>query len=190
MRHLKAYESLNESGGQKLIPFLLDLVTYDTEGVWKYYICGAFPTFTDFAHEVADDYALDFQSFGKVPKTIFELIDSIDNNLQRGGVQWSFWSDGLVLAEQKEIYRIISNDNPYRVAKGLNLVFRNAESIMNEFGTGNPDSLGYLAQSVENNPESLGDYSPNMQDKILKLTSWDQKKIDALVRLNRISGQF
>ena len=75
----------------------------------------------------------------------------------------------------------------------LEKMFVNPRDIMTSKGAvQNSYDLSYISRSIERDPEKLSMYEDDqeMYAKIVRLLNWDKRKIDALMTVNRIKGQF
>ena len=56
----------------------------------------------------------------------------------------------------------------------------------------NENDMTYIARSVEKDPDklSLYDGDDEQYNKIISLLNWDKKKLDAILKVNRIKNQF
>lgn len=74
----------------------------------------------------------------------------------------------------------------------MNFYFQNAREVIEKNTDGNPQSLGYLARSLESNPNLIQYYehgsSTDDLDDILQLTSWDDKKKRAFITISKTKG--
>jgi hypothetical protein len=75
----------------------------------------------------------------------------------------------------------------------LEKLFANPKEIMLTKGpTQDSYDLRYISRSIERDPDKLLMYEDDqeMYKKIVRLLNWDQKKLDAVLKVNRIKNQF
>ena len=74
----------------------------------------------------------------------------------------------------------------------LEKLFANPKEIMMGKDVNNSFNIKYLAKSIEKDPDKLLMYEDDqeMYDKIIKALRWDKKKLDAVLKVNRIKNQF
>lgn len=204
MRHLSHWKRfVNESesddpkSGPTTIPFIVCMSNYYTalqdNKVNSYWIMGAFPTFQDFCLKVLDltSIAIDPENDGKKISTLPKLKELIGTQsfAERSLI---FWSNGLELVNSKnQGYSITSVTDPYWTTNRLGTYFTNAESILRNNKEGDkPDSLVYLARSLENKPDLLSDYTKEELEQILPLTSWNEKEKKAFLGMSKTKGMI
>jgi hypothetical protein len=193
MNNLTPYESylLNESVDNGPMGFVISLTMGNRELAMSYTVAGIYDTFYDFAHEVSKDFVYDED--GDEPtvyKDFAELIDHIfDATETRGDHQ--FWH-GFKVKPGASGYHSESNLNCYNVGEMLEKLFVRPKDIMMGKDSDKRFDLSYLARSVEKDVDKLLIYEddPDMYKKIISLLNWDKKKLDAVLRVNRIKNQF
>jgi hypothetical protein len=75
----------------------------------------------------------------------------------------------------------------------LEKLFANPKEIMMGKGPSQDSyNLRYISRSIEKDPEKLLMYEDDqeMYKKIVRLLNWDKKKLDAVLKVNRIKNQF
>jgi hypothetical protein len=204
MRHLSHWnrfinesESEGPTSGPTMIPFIVYMGNYysalQVNKINSYWIMGSFPTFQDFGLKVLDltsikiDPENDVKKITTLPK-LKELIDT-QSFAQRSLI---FWSDGLELVNPKKSgYSIASGTDPYWTTNRLGTYFTNAELILRNNGEGDkPDSLVYLARSLENKPDLLSDYTKEELEQILPLTSWNEREKKVFLGMSKTKGMI
>ena len=195
---LKEAEQL-EKGSR--IPFLALVNTYDAPIFYSYWIIGIFPTFHQFASALLGDYHHPgYPVYGEDDAelshywSVKERLCDPDAETKHSLV---FWSDGLKLTSnalnlREDTYTSINMENPYKSSERMNFYFQNAREVIEKNTDGNPQSLGYLARSLESNPNLIQYYehgsSTDDLDDILQLTSWDDKKKRAFITISKTKG--
>ena len=104
-----------------------------------------------------------------------------------------FRSDGLEFNpdfSNKKIYSAIEASNPFKTVDKLKMYFKNVESVLDANPTGNHESIGYLARSLENNLSLAQVYGKEELEKIIALTSWDEKQKKAFFTMNKVKGMI
>ena len=162
MNNLTPYENyhLNESVESGPMGFVISFNAGDTHVAMSYTLAGVFDTFYDFAQRVSGDL----------------IGDTSENREFKAGA---------------EDYNSESNMNCYQVTDMLEKMFVNPRDIMTSKAVYEYD-LSYISRSIERDPEKLHMYEDDqeMYAKIVRLLNWDKRKIDALITVNRIKGQF
>jgi hypothetical protein len=178
-----------------MIPFIFLVKTYYsslTEGkMTSYWLMGAAPSFQEMAAKVIDTSTqkINLEDESEQVSTLSKLTDFI--NLQTFAErEIVMWSDGLELVNpQKEVYSVASANDPFWLVNRLENYFTNSREIIGkEKEKGNSESIGYLAKSLENRPNYISDYSQEELDKILPLTSWDEKQTKAYLGMAKSKG--
>lgn len=152
---------------------------------------GAAPSFQEMAVKVLDvsGQTVKLEDISQEVSTMSKLIEYI--NLQTYAErELIMWSDGLELVDpQKENYSVASANEPFWTVDRLEKYFTNPRKVLTSGkDKGNPESLGYLAKSLENRPNYISDYTQEELDKILPLTSWDEKQTKAYLGLAKSKG--
>jgi hypothetical protein len=197
MKNLKPYTNyLNESESQpKMIPFLMQINTSDL-GVYTYWVVASYPTFHEFGKDLLEDYGiyLDSKDYEDEILNMRDLAQKLDSNLGRNATrEVIFWSDGLEFNSDfsnKKIYSAIEASNPFKTVDKLKMYFKNVESVLDANPTGNHESIGYLARSLENNLGLAQVYDKEELEKIIALTSWDEKQKKAFFTMNKVKGMI
>ena len=193
MNNLTTYENyhLNESVESGPMGFVISFNAGSRDTSMSYTLAGVFDTFYDFAQRVSGDLIGDtsenreFKDFGDLMTQVFEAIEIREGD-------YSFWH-GFVVKSGAEDYNSESNMNCYQVTDMLEKMFVNPRDIMTSKGAvQNSYDLSYISRSIERDPEKLSMYEDDqeMYAKIVRLLNWDKRKIDALMTVNRIKGQF
>ena len=200
MKNLTPYKShvLNESSENNQLGFVLSFTAGSRDFLMNYTIAGVYSTFYEFAMEANEDFGYvedsrfeeDDEPMGF--KDIDALMSHVYDALEAGEGDYQFWH-GFKVKPGASGYHSESNINCYKVAEMLDKFFVNPGEIM--LGKGkimNSLDLSYLARSIENDPEKLLMYEDDqeMYKKIVRLLNWDQKKLDAVLKVNRIKNQF
>ena len=154
----------------------------------NYTVAGIYDTFYDFAQIVNGDLAFvdDTTEF----KNIEDLMDRAFDSMEGGNGDYEFWH-GFRIKPGADGYNSESNLNCYRVQEMLDKLFVNPKNIMMR-ESNNRFNHSYLARSVEKDPEKLLMYEddPEMYEEIVRLLNWDKRKLDAILKVNRIKNQF
>ena len=192
MNNLTPYESylLNESVDiNGPMGFVLSFNLSSSNGdTMNYTGAGIYDTFYDFAQIVNGDLAFvdDTTEF----KNIEDLMDRAFDSMEGGNGDYEFWH-GFRIKPGADGYNSESNLNCYRVQEMLDKLFVNPKNIMMR-ESNNRFNHSYLARSVEKDPEKLLMYEddPEMYEEIVRLLNWDKRKLDAILKVNRIKNQF
>jgi hypothetical protein len=199
MKNLTPYEehSLNENADSGPMGFVISVNASGRDVDFHYTIAGVYDTFYEFAQAVNEDIGFggyDEEDDETEFKDLPDLMDVIMNNMD--GVEefeYDFWH-GFKIKPGAKGYNSKSNSNCYKVAQMLEKLFVNPKEIMlADKGTiNNENDLTYLARSIEKDPDKLSMYDDDetMYTGIIKSLNWDKKKLDALMRVNRIKNQL
>ena len=192
MNNLTPYESylLNESVDiNGPMGFVLSFNSSSSNGdMMNYTVAGIYDTFYDFAQIVNGDLAFEDDTIEF--KNIEDLMDRVFDPTEGIYGDYEFWH-GFRNKPGADGYHSESNLNCYRVQEMLDKLFVNPKNIM--MGeSNNRFNHSYLARSVEKDPEKLLMYEddPEMYDEIVRLLNWDKRKLDAILKVNRIKNQF
>ena len=194
MKNLTPYESypLNESKESGPMGFVISFTMGNRELGMSYTLAGIYDTFYDFASEVNSDLGFggdeeEPMEFKDVDDLMTHVFDAMD--IREGDYQ--FWH-GFKVRSGASGYHSESNLNCYTVVDMLDKLFVNPKEIMMGKDVNNSFNISYLARSIENSPEKLLMYEddPDMYKKIISLLNWDKKKLDAILKVNRIKNQF
>jgi len=190
MKNLTPYEAhvLNENSTATPIGFVISFTAGSREFLMNYTLAGIYDTFYDFASAVNQD--IGFEEDEDEPmefKNIEDLMDHVYESLEAREGDYQFWH-GFTLKSGAIGYHSEDNLNCYKVSDMLEKLFVNPRDIILGKEIKNSLDLSYLAKSIENDPEKLLMYEDDreMYDKIVKLLNWDQKKRDAILKVNRI----
>jgi len=205
MKNLHSYplREAEQPGKDNRVPFLALVQTYDAPIFYGYWIVGIFPTFHQFASALLEDYYnpgylvygdddAELSHFRDVKQRLCDENNENKNSL-------IFWSDDLKLTSnalslRDDTYTSINIENPFKSSERLNFYFQNVREVIEKNPNGNPDSLGYLARSLESNPDLIKYYEQGSSvddlDDILQLTSWDDKKKRAFTIISKTKGMI
>lgn len=190
MNNLTPYENyhLNESAESGPMGFVISFNAGDTHVAMSYTLAGVFNTFYDFAQRVNAD--LGFGDEKEKFKNVEDLMSHVYEASETRERDYIFWH-GFVVKSGAEDYNSESNMNCYQVTDMLEKMFVNPRDIMTSKAVYEYD-LSYISRSIERDPEKLHMYEDDqeMYAKIVRLLNWDKRKIDALITVNRIKGQF
>jgi hypothetical protein len=172
--------------------FVISFTIGSRELAMSYTLAGIYDTFYDFASEVNSD--LGFEEDEEEPrefKDVEDLMDHIFEVMEIREGDYQFWH-GFKIRSGASGYHSESNLNCYTVVDMLDKLFVNPKEIIMGKDVNNSFNLSYLARSIENSPEKLLMYEDDkeMYDKIVRLLNWDKKKLDAILKVNRIKNQF
>ena len=119
------------------------------------------------------------------------VISGVEEHIQRLFQLTPFWH-GFTIRPGADGYNSESNENCYEVSDMLEKLFVNPREIMMGKGVNNSFNLKYLSRSIEKDPEKLLMYEDDqeMYNSIIRLLNWDKKKLDAVLKVNRIKNQF
>jgi hypothetical protein len=198
MKNLTPYKShaLNESSEYTKMGFVLSITMGSRDMAFSYTIAGIYDTFYDFAIAVTQDIsgAVYDEDDGDetVYKNVIELMDDIVEVNEANEVEWNFWH-GFTLKPGADGYHSAENTNAYSVTTMLEKLFTNPKEIMTPSSKNSYADNMYLANSIKRDPSKLELYSKENKEEYEKLVSmigWDQKKLDAVLKVNRIKNQF
>ena len=163
------------------------------EALMSYTVAGVYDDFYEFAIAMQEDLCFsprDEDDEDYVPPLdIYAIADDILEANEFREFEWSFWH-GLIPKPGARPYETVSNLNAYEVVEMLDKQFTNSKEIMSGKRHDEND-LSYLANSISRNPEMLIQYEGEDEyEKIVKELKWDKKKIDAVLKINRIKNQF
>jgi len=194
MNNLTPYESylLNESVDNGPMGFVISLTMGSREFAMSYTVAGIYDTFYDFASEVNSD--LGFGEDEEEPmefKDVDDLMTHVFDAIEISEGDYQFWH-GFKVKPGASGYHSESNLNCYNVGEMLEKLFVRPKDIMMGKDSDKRFDLSYLARSVEKDIDKLLIYEddPDMYKKIISLLNWDKKKLDAVLRVNRIKNQF
>lgn len=191
MRNLNKYETyrVDESSQTGPMGFVISFTAGNRDSAMSYTLAGIYDTFYEFAHVVNSDIGFDneeeepmeFKDFAALMTHVFEAMEVRDGD-------YNFWH-GFKIKPGAEGYHSESNLNCYRVADMLEKLFVNPKDIML---TQDSYDLRYISRSIERDPDMLLMYEDDqeMYMKIIRLLNWDKKKLDAVLKVNRIKNQF
>jgi len=198
MNNLTTYENypLNESSNNGPMGFVISFTAGNVDVAMGYTVAGIYDTFYEFARAVNkdlgfeddDDEPMEFKDFEDLMTHLFEAMEIREGD-------YNFWH-GFTIKPGADGYHSESNMNCYRVADMLEKLFVNPRDIMTSKGVmQNSFDLRYLSRSVEKDPQKLFLYDDDkdrygMYNKIVMLLNWDKKKLDAILKVNRIKDQF
>ena len=195
MRMIKTYEQLHESKESGPMGFVLSFTAGSRDLAMSYTVAGIYDTFYDFAQAVNEDLGFGDDDEPMEFKDVEDLMDHIFQAMEIREGDYSFWH-GFTIKSGADGYHSESNENCYRVADMLEKLFVNPRDIMTSKGVvQNSFDLRYLSRSVEKDPQKLFLYDDDkdrygMYNKIVMLLNWDKKKLDAVLKVNRIKNQF
>jgi hypothetical protein len=192
MHNLTPYERypLNESAANDPMGFVLSLTAGSRDLAMSYTVAGIYDTFYDFAQAVNEDLGFGDDDEPMEFKDVEDLMDHIFQAMEIREGDYSFWH-GFTIKSGADGYHSESNENCYRVSDMLEKLFANPKEIMMG-SVNNSFNIKYLAKSIEKDPDKLLMYEDDqeMYDKIIKALRWDKKKLDAVLKVNRIKNQF
>jgi hypothetical protein len=190
MRMIKTYEQLHEGKESGPMGFVLSFTAGSRDLAMSYTVAGIYDTFYDFAQAVNEDLGFGDDDKPMEFKDVEDLMDHIFQAMEIREGDYSFWH-GFTIKSGADGYHSESNENCYRVSDMLEKLFANPKEIM--IGSvNNSFNIKYLAKSIEKDPDKLLMYEDDqeMYDKIIKALRWDKKKLDAVLKVNRIKNQF
>jgi hypothetical protein len=196
MNNLTPYENypLNESTENGPMGFVISFTAGNMDVAMGYTVAGIYDTFYEFARAVNgdlgfsdddDDEPMEFMDFEDLMTHLFEAMEIRDGD-------YNFWH-GFGIKPGADGYHSESNMNCYRVADMLEKLFVNPRDVMTSKGVmQNSFDLRYISRSIERDPDKLLMYEDDqeMYKKIIRLLNWDKKKLDAILKVNRIKNQF
>ena len=194
MKNLTPYKShvLNESSESGRLGFVISFSAGSRDLSMCYTLAGIYDTFYDFAQAVNEDLGFGDDDEPTVFKDFGELMDHVFEAMEIREGDYSFWH-GFVVKPGADGYHSESNINCYRVQEMLDKLFVNPKEIMLTKGPSQDSyDLRYISRSIERDPDKLLMYEDDqeMYKKIVRLLNWDQKKLDAVLKVNRIKNQF
>ena len=194
MKNLTPYaaHTLNESSESGRLGFVISFSAGSRDLSMCYTLAGIYDTFYDFAQAVNEDLGFGDDDEPTVFKDFGELMDHVFEAMEIREGDYSFWH-GFVVKPGADGYHSESNINCYRVQEMLDKLFVNPKEIMLTKGPSQDSyDLRYISRSIERDPDKLLMYEDDqeMYKKIVRLLNWDQKKLDAVLKVNRIKNQF
>jgi len=190
MRMIKTYEQLHESKESGPMGFVLSFTAGSRDLAMSYTVAGIYDTFYDFAQAVNEDLGFGDDDEPMEFKDVEDLMDHIFQAMEIREGDYGFWH-GFTIKSGADGYHSESNENCYKVSDMLEKIFVNPKEIMTG-SVNNSFNIKYLAKSIEKDPDKLLMYEDDqeMYDKIIKALRWDKKKLDAVLKVNRIKNQF
>jgi len=191
MRMIKTYEQLHESADNGPMGFVLSFTAGSRDLAMSYTVAGIYDTFYDFAQAVNEDLGFGDDDEPTEFKDVEDLMDHIFKAMEIREGDYSFWH-GFTIKSGADGYHSESNENCYRVSDMLEKLFANPKEIMMGKDVNNSFNIKYLVKSIEKDPDKLLMYEDDQEtyDKIIKALRWDKKKLDAVLKVNRIKNQF
>ena len=191
MRMIKTYEQLHESADNGPMGFVLSFTAGSRDLAMSYTVAGIYDTFYDFAQAVNEDLGFGDDDEPTEFKDVEDLMDHIFQAMEIREGDYSFWH-GFTIKSGADGYHSESNENCYRVSDMLEKLFANPKEIMMGKDVNNSFNIKYLVKSIEKDPDKLLMYEDDQEtyDKIIKALRWDKKKLDAVLKVNRIKNQF
>ena len=195
MNNLTQYESylLNESAESGPMGFVISFTAGSRDLAMSYTLAGIYDTFYDFAQAVNEDLGFgdDDEDEPTELKDVEDLMTGVFNAFEVREGDYGFWH-GFSIRPGADGYNSESNENCYEVSDMLEKLFVNPREIMMGKGVNNSFNLKYLSRSIEKDPEKLLMYEDDqeMYNSIIRLLNWDKKKLDAVLKVNRIKNQF
>jgi hypothetical protein len=157
-----------------------------SNGFYTAWIMGGFKTFKSYSEKV-----LDFSGIKVSPDELDKLVtfDALINFLNKQDspkTQILFWSDGLELQKPELKRSIVAGaTDPFFATVYMEDYFKNAKSVLKSKSDGNPNDMGYLVRSLENDPISIQNYDQKTLDLILPQTSWTPKQKQAYLNVSK-----
>ena len=193
MNNLTPYENyhLNESAESGPMGFVISFNAGSRELSMSYTLAGIYDTFYEFAQRVCDDLEFGEDNGPMEFKDVEDLMSYLFNSMEIRQGDYKFWH-GFNIKPGANGYQAEFNENCYKVSDMLEKMFVNPRDIMTSKAVQNSLDLSYITRSIERDPEKLLMYEDDqeMYAKIVRLLNWDKRKIDALITVNRIKGQF
>ena len=193
MNNLTQYESylLNESAENGPMGFVISFTAGSRDLAMSYTLAGIYDTFYDFAQAVNEDLGFGDEDEPTEFKDVEDLMTGVFNATEVREGDYGFWH-GFTIRPGADGYNSESNENCYEVSDMLEKLFVNPREIMMGKGVNNSFNLKYLSRSIEKDPEKLLMYEDDqeMYNSIIRLLNWDKKKLDAVLKVNRIKNQF
>lgn len=186
-------EADSESGP---MGFVFSFVGGNRDEVMTYTVAGVYDDFYDFAIAMQEDLCFsprDEDDEDYVPPLdIYAIAEDILEANEFREFEWSFWH-GLIPKPGARPYESVKNLNAYKVMEMLDKQFVNSKEIMggSDKKKHTENDPSYIANSISRTPEMLSHYEGEGDyEKIVKALKWDKKKIDAILKINRIKNQF
>lgn len=193
MNNLTQYESylLNESAENGPMGFVISFTAGSRDLAMSYTLAGIYDTFYDFAQAVNEDLGFGDEDEPTELKDVEDLMSLVFDAMEVREGDYGFWH-GFTIRSGADGYNSESNENCYEVSDMLEKLFVNPREIMMGKGVNNSFNLKYLSRSIEKDPEKLLMYEDDqeMYNSIIRLLNWDKKKLDAVLKVNRIKNQF
>ena len=198
MNNLTPYEKyqLNESSDNGPMGFVLSFTAGGRDLAMSYTVAGSYDTFYDFAQAVNEDlgYGYDDDNEQMEFNDVIALMDRLFEAMEVREGDYSFRHGFKIKSGAVEGYHSQSNANCYDVVDMLEKLFVTPRKIMKSTSKNsyNENDMTYIARSVEKDPDklSLYDGDDEQYNKIISLLNWDKKKLDAILKVNRIKNQF
>ena len=192
MNNLTPYENypLNESAANGPMGFVISFTAGSRELAMSYTVAGIYDTFYDFAQAANEDLGFGDDDDPREFKDVEDLMDHLFQVMEIREGDYGFWH-GFTIKSGADGYHSESNENCYKVSDMLEKIFANPREIMTG-SVNNSFNIKYLAKSIEKDPDKLLMYEDDQEtyDKIIKALRWDKKKLDAVLKVNRIKNQF
>jgi hypothetical protein len=195
MKNLTPYEkhSLNENADSGPMGFVITFTAGGRELAMSYTVAGIYNTFYEFAQAVNEDLGfggdedepMEFKDFSDLMTHVFDSMEVREGD-------YNFWH-GFKIKSGADGYHSESNENCYKVVEMLEKLFVSPQEIMLTKGpTQDSYDLRYISRSIERDPEKLFMYEDDEDTykKIIRLLNWDKKKLDAMLKIQRIKNQF
>jgi hypothetical protein len=194
MKNLKHYHELSESasnGGKH--GYLLFLKGYERDSSTFMYYAGVCDNFYTFAQAVMEYFGAEPGDEGmelENMKDIDDVAEFVNDVNEFREFEYCFWS-GLTPRRQEDEYTDIPLDNSYITCGELERLFTNSKEVMLKDPNGNQEDLTYIAKSIEVVPDALNVYIDEPRfEKIIDLTSWDDKKKNAMRSYSKTKGML
>ena len=193
MKNLNKFETyrVDESSQMGPMGFVISFSAGSRDLAMSYTLAGIYDTFYDFAQAVNEDLGDDDEDEPTEFKNIEDLMSRVFDAMEVDEGDYGFWH-GFTIRPGADGYNSESNENCYEVSDMLEKLFVNPREIMMGKGVNNSFNLKYLSRSIEKDPEKLLMYEDDqeMYNSIIRLLNWDKKKLDAVLKVNRIKNQF
>jgi hypothetical protein len=181
------------AGSPEPLGFVISFSAGNRDFLMNYTIAGVYSTFYEFA--MATNQDIGYEEDEESPMTfkdVEDLMDHVYEAIEAREGDYQFWH-GFKIKPGASGYHSESNLNCFKVGEMLDKLFVNPNEIM--LGKGpiqDSYNLRYISRSIENDPEKILMYEDDqeMYKKIVRLLNWDQKKLDAVLKVQRIKGQF
>ena len=171
MKHLRSFDPLHESAtSPKLLGFVLE---------WDGLLYpGADSTFRGFSQRIVDHFSfaeddtapLDFDS---LREALSEMDEEAGSAVFDACTLW--W--GLIPRKSNPFFTQTGGINPYATVRDLEDLFTNSAEIFKAHPTGNGYELGYLSQSIENDPSQLEAYHAFLSEEDFDLVTKEIKSM-------------